>query len=202
MASRCFTRQGFHRTSMEDIIRQLKSSPGAVYCYFRGKNEIVAAIAAQRHNRESALLTELLAADNISEGLVGIARAFFEMLQDPKERERRKVTIQIWAESLRDKGIRRIVERGLRQRDLLTESLRTAQRAGQLPPDQDPEALSRVMLALLQGFILQQAWEPELDTEGFFTAVLHLLSPVLGATGTRPARKRIKRTAGRLAQTR
>jgi hypothetical protein len=75
--------------------------------------------------------------------LLNLARAFFEMLQDLKERERRKVTIQIWAESLRDKGIRRIVERGLRQRDLLTASFRTAQRAGQLPPDLDPEALSR-----------------------------------------------------------
>jgi hypothetical protein len=29
--------------------------------------------------------------------------------------------------------------------------------------------LSRVMLALLQGFILQQAWEPELDTNSYLT---------------------------------
>ena len=50
VAERCFARQGFHRTTMEHIIRELKSSPGAVYCYFRGKNEIVAAIAEQRHS--------------------------------------------------------------------------------------------------------------------------------------------------------
>src|ERR1700728_4468576 len=133
VAARCFARQGFHRTSMADIIRELKSSPGAVYCYFGGKNEIVAAIAEQRHKRESALLAELLASGNVSEGLQHLARAFFEMLDDPKERERRKVTIQIWAESLRDKHIRKIVERGIRQRDMLTTALQHAQAAGQLP---------------------------------------------------------------------
>ncbi len=85
VAARCFARQGFHRTTMEDIIRELKSSPGAVYCYFRGKNDIVAAIAEQRHNRESALLTELLASGNLAEGLQHLARAFFEMLQDQKK---------------------------------------------------------------------------------------------------------------------
>jgi TetR/AcrR family transcriptional regulator, repressor for uid operon len=176
VANRCFARQGFHRTSMADIVRELKSSPGAVYCYFRGKNDIVAAIAQQRHNRESALLAELLAAGDVFEGLQHLARAFFEMLEDPKERERRKVTIQIWAESLRDKRIRKIVERGIRQRHMLTMSLRRAQLAGQLPENLDTDALSRVLLALLQGFILQQAWEPELDTKSYLMAATHLIS--------------------------
>jgi AcrR family transcriptional regulator len=154
---------------MEDIVRESKLSPGAIYCYFRGKNDIVAAIADQRHSRESALLAELLKSKSVSEGLQQLAQAFFDMLQDPKEKGRRKVAIQIWAESLRDKHIRKIVERGLRQRDALTASLRRAQRAGQLPRDLDTDSLSRVMLALLQGFILQQAWEPELDTNSYLT---------------------------------
>jgi TetR/AcrR family transcriptional regulator, repressor for uid operon len=186
VATRCFAQQGFHRTSMADIVRELKSSPGAVYCYFRGKNEIVAAIAEQRHSRESALLAELLASGDVSEGLQHLACAFFEMLQDPKERERRKVTIQIWAESLRDKRIRKIVERGIRQRDMLTTSLRRAQRAGQLPENLDTDALSRVLLALLQGFILQQAWEPELDTEGYLITATHLINSLFRGAETHP----------------
>src|SRR5271154_4746737 len=107
VATRCFARQGFHRTSMADIVRALKSSPGAVYCYFRGKNDIVAAIAEQRHKRESALLRELLESGDVVQGLEHLAKAFFGMVPDPKEKERRKVTIQIWAEALRDKRIRK-----------------------------------------------------------------------------------------------
>jgi hypothetical protein len=114
----------------------------------------------------------------VSEGLQHLARAFFEMLDDPKERVRRKVRIQIWAESFRDKRIRKIVERGIRQRAMLTTSLRGAQQAGQLPENLDIDALSRVLLALLQGFILQQAWEPELNTKSYFTTVMHLIKSV------------------------
>jgi AcrR family transcriptional regulator len=172
---------------MQDIIRELKSSPGAVYCYFRGKTDIVAAIAEQRHNRESALLGELLASGDISDGLPHLARAFFELLQDPKERERRKVTIQIWAESLRDKRIRKIVERGIRQRDILTSALRAAQGTGQLPRLLDTDAFSRVLLALLQGFILQQAWEPGLDTEAYLTTAMHLVSSVFSDAAAKTA---------------
>jgi AcrR family transcriptional regulator len=78
MAGRCFARQGFHRTTMEDIIRALKSSPGAVYCYFHGKSDIVAAIAEQRHKRESALLNELLLTGNVAEGLTASHGHFLE----------------------------------------------------------------------------------------------------------------------------
>jgi TetR/AcrR family transcriptional regulator, repressor for uid operon len=178
-AGRCFARHGFHNTTMEDIIRELDSSPGAVYCYFRGKREIVNAIAEQRHKRESALLTELLASENVVEGFDHLARAFFEMLRDPGEKERRKVTIQIWAESLQDKHIRKILDRGIRQRDLLTTAIRNAQRAGQISKSVDADAFSRVVLALVQGFILQQAWEPNLDAEQYLNTALNLVHALL-----------------------
>jgi AcrR family transcriptional regulator len=190
VASRCFARQGFHRTSMEDIVRESKSSPGAIYCYFRGKNEVIAAIADQRHAHESELLAELLASKDISEGLHHLGCAFFEMLQDPKEREKRKLTIQIWAESLRDEDIRKIVERGIRQRDPLTAALRSAQQAGQLPKDLDVDAFSRVLLALLQGFILQQAWEPEIDIEAYLTTVGSLIDSIFSKARVKTSRKR------------
>jgi BetI-type transcriptional repressor, C-terminal len=121
-------------------------------------------------------LTELLSADDVGDGFARLARAFFQMLQDPEEKERQKVTIQIWAEALRDKRIRRIVERGIRQRDLLTTALRNGQRAGQLPEDLDADACSRVLLALVPGFILQQAWEPNLDKEAYLTTALSLVN--------------------------
>jgi hypothetical protein len=69
---------------------------------------------------------------------------------------------------------------------MLTTSLRRAQRAGQLPENLDTAALSRVLLALLQGFILQQAWEPELDTKGYLTTATHLINSVFRDAETNP----------------
>lgn len=62
------------------------------------------------------------------------------LFQNPKEQARRKISIQFWAESLLDKGIRRIAERGIRQRDRLTSALRDAQQRGELPGGFDADA--------------------------------------------------------------
>ena len=42
-AGACFSRQGFHQTSMQDICREAELSPGAVYRYFSSKEDIIAA---------------------------------------------------------------------------------------------------------------------------------------------------------------
>src|SRR3712207_6164045 len=44
-ARRCFAANGFHSTSMQDILAESGLSAGAVYRYFSGKEDIIAAIA-------------------------------------------------------------------------------------------------------------------------------------------------------------
>src|SRR5260370_17005717 len=44
-ALRCFTRKGFHTSSMQDVLQEIGLSAGAVYRYFTGKEEIIQAIA-------------------------------------------------------------------------------------------------------------------------------------------------------------
>ncbi|HEX4274208.1 MAG TPA: TetR/AcrR family transcriptional regulator [Bryobacteraceae bacterium] len=183
-ATRCFALNGFHRTSMEDIVRESGLSPGAIYCYFRGKHEIVEAISAQRHARDSALLAELTSSPNIGEALNAMSRTLLVMLKETKEKQRRKVSIQFWAESLLDRRIRKIARRGIRQRDRLSIALRETQRKGELASNLDVDAVSRVMLALLQGLILQQAWEPKMDIEKFVTTAVSLISAGLFDTKT------------------
>ena len=178
-ATRCFARDGFHRTSMEDIVRESELSPGAIYCYFRGKHDIVEAISAQRHARDSALIADLISSPSLSEGIDRMARALAKMLRDPRERERRRVSIQFWAESLHDARIRSVAERGIRQRDHLTVFLRKAQEQGELSKNLDMDSLSRIMLALLQGLILQQAWEPRLNTGAYAKTASMLLNAAL-----------------------
>src|SRR5919112_312688 len=46
-ALRCFAREGFHRTTMQDIFREADLSPGAVYSYFKGKDELIVAIIVE-----------------------------------------------------------------------------------------------------------------------------------------------------------
>jgi AcrR family transcriptional regulator len=193
-ATRCFARAGFHRTSMEDIVRESGLSPGAIYCYFRGKHEMVEAISAERHARDSALLEDFASAPGVREGLERLSRALVRLLQDPAEKERRKVSIQFWAESLLDRKIRKVAARGLRQRDRLAAVLRQAQQAGELPPHLDVDSVSRLMLALLQGLILQQAWEPDLDLEAYAKTATAMIAAALFPVQP-PARTRRRKRA-------
>jgi TetR/AcrR family transcriptional regulator, transcriptional repressor of aconitase len=54
----CFARDGFHRATMQDICREARLSPGAIYRYFSGKDEIVEAIADERHARELGFMVQ------------------------------------------------------------------------------------------------------------------------------------------------
>ena len=46
-AWKCFSRKGFHSTSMADVIKEAGLSAGAVYLYFRSKDEIIVAVGTQ-----------------------------------------------------------------------------------------------------------------------------------------------------------
>ena len=174
-AVECFARQGFHRTSMPDIITASGLSAGAIYRYFPGKDAIVEAIAEERHAHEAALLAKATAHEDLASGLRELAHAYLDWLRDPAEQRRRRVTVQVWAEALRSKRIAAIVQRGLAQRGPITKALAAARRRGRLPKSLAPDALSRFLLALIQGFVLQQAWEPSVDVDSFLAVVEHVI---------------------------
>ena len=105
------------------------------------------------------------------------------MLSDPDERRRRRLGIQMWAEALRNEPVRAIVQRGLDQRTVVVDAVRAAQGTGAMRADLDPDAVSRVGLALLQGFMLQQAWEPDVDVEAYLAVVDALVDAVQRGEG-------------------
>jgi AcrR family transcriptional regulator len=167
----CFDRSGFHRTSMQDIFDAAQLSAGAVYSYFASKEDIVEAIAEQRHTKEAELIAQAATIADPRRALRRLADLYFEWLTDPEEQRRRRVGVQIWAEAVHNERLRTIVLRGTDQRHLLVEFLRGAHQHGSLPVAIDPNALTRVYLALFQGFILQQAWEPDVDVHAYLQAL-------------------------------
>ena len=109
----CFAREGFHRTTMQDIVAETGLSAGAIYRYFPAKEDIVAAIAAEHHTREAAVLADARAATQAGDLLRDLARVSLGQLSDPAEQRWRRVTIQLWGEALRDERVMQIVRSGL-----------------------------------------------------------------------------------------
>ena len=179
----CFDRAGFHGSSMQDIFDEVGLSTGAVYRYFSSKEEIIEALADQRHAKEAALITEALRIDDPCAALHRLADLYFEWLTDPDEQRRRRLGVQIWAEAVHNERLRAGVQAGADQRRLLVGLLERAKRQHLLRADADPEALTRVYLALVQGFLIQQAWEPTLDVAPY----LHQLHLIIDSTMTATA---------------
>lgn len=179
-ALRCFAREGFHRTTMQHVVREARLSPGAIYRYFASKEDLIAAIAARRHAAEREMLREALRAPDVRAGLGGLTRAFLGRLADPGEKRWRRVTVQLWAEALRNERVRRTVNEGLDEPlRALAALLRRGRGTGRLR-DVDPAALARVGAAIFQGLVLQQAWNPRLDVAACVGAAEALLAAALG----------------------
>jgi AcrR family transcriptional regulator len=172
----CFDRNGFHRTTMQDIVNESDLSPGAIYGYFESKVELVEAVAAERHHLERSLLTEALKAADPIAGMTAFANTYFDWLRDAKERRSRRVAVQVWAEALHDPRMRAIVDAGLAPLPEIIRAIRGAKRRKRISSSVNPEGLARVLLALIQGFVLQQAWQPDVDIDGYRDTVLAMIA--------------------------
>ena len=79
----CFARQGYHATSMDDVVRESGLSVGAIYSYFASKEDLFLALAEARSEQTLAYMNELFR----SPGSIGAKSAeavdyFFRMLSD------------------------------------------------------------------------------------------------------------------------
>ena len=179
-AIRCFAREGFHRTTMQDIVRETGLSAGAIYRYFKSKEDIVAAIAAEHHAAEAAAFAEVSTFDDVGAALRRLASASLGRLADPQEQEWRRVTVQVWGEALRNERVMGIVRGGIDEPvAILSALIRRGQRDGTLPEDLDPDGAARVCASIFQGLVLQQAWDPKLDVDGYIAAVFSLIEALV-----------------------
>ena len=136
----CFAREGFHRTSMTQIIAEAGVSAGTIYLYFTSKEEIVEAIAEERHALESALASTALANPDTRQALHDLATGYLDWFSDPLEQKRRRVTVQVWAEALRNERVASIVRDGVAQRHQIADLVRERQDRGELIADVDADA--------------------------------------------------------------
>jgi AcrR family transcriptional regulator len=181
-ALRCFARDGFHRTTMQDIFREADLSPGAVYSYFTGKDELVIAIVMEMMSflaGTAALFSEPLPEGRLrrpGEALGEIVDRFqdFEL---GTVVERARIFPHLVGEQQRNPQLNAAVRAGIDQVRSGFEALaRAAQERGELDPDVDPGQFSRLPIALMQGLLLQiSVFGDEIDIDAYAGAARELL---------------------------
>jgi AcrR family transcriptional regulator len=186
----CFSEDGFHQTGMADIVRRSGMSHGAVYGYFQSKDEIIEALADDRHQGEAILNSIAQRIEDPIEGLCELVRVYANGLIDPAASQRRRVAVHGWAEALRNPRVHaRIVEGINIPRSLIVGLVEQAQRIGRLSDDLSADAVARCFVALFQGFVLQVVWGEDVDVESCVAALDRMLQG-LASSNPQSARRR------------
>lgn len=157
-AARVFSENGYHSSTIADIVRESGLSVGAIYSYFSGKDELIRLTCDQIATRGLDELAERLApARTTAERLAIAIRLFVETIDDYDGDPGQITLVQAWAEADREPGVREMLaarrERLAGAGQLL---LRQGVLAGELPAGLDVDAVTRGLLALLDGLMLQR----------------------------------------------
>lgn len=176
----CFTRKGFHRTTMQDICRECELSPGAVYRYFRSKRALIEGVHERGIAQDVALISAVgSSAPNIVAALETLGRYFFAQLLEPNIGEHERLDAEIRAETLRDEELRAANRERLQTlRTVLADLLRRSGEDTSLPiAHVDPTALANLLIALLMGLGYPRALDPEgVDTEQVLRVLFRLVT--------------------------
>jgi AcrR family transcriptional regulator len=169
-AAACFARDGFHRASMQDIVRESGISAGLVYRYFAGKDDVIAAIVTEWHDQRQVF----------AHGTVGErTAAYLDYLRgvgEPASEPVLRLGVQIWAEAMHNRRIRELSRRNV---DDPRVAVAAALAGVPLAPGVDPDALARVLIAVYQGLALQTTWDETLDNEAYVATVAAVLRAVV-----------------------
>jgi TetR/AcrR family transcriptional regulator, transcriptional repressor of aconitase len=157
-ARRCFLRDGFHATSMQDLFAEAGLSSGAVYGYFVSKDEMIMAIAEENAREVLAAMHAAAARHPGRPAGDALADALEIILARDAQDGMGAMALLVWAEALRSPGLAaQFRDLFARLRADLAAVVRDHQDGGGLPGGVSAEAVATVLLSVVPGCILQLA---------------------------------------------
>jgi AcrR family transcriptional regulator len=184
-AVRVFADKGYHGATIADVVRESGLSVGAIYTYYRGKDELFLATCETFAGQGLGELgTRLVRGRSVAEK-IAIAFAFYLDVMDgvPGEPDMASMLITQWSRAEADPAIRTSLARRRDQIAAAAELLvREGMATGELPAWVDAPALAAALVTFLDGLLL---WRLEVGDgyrrEEAERRSLALLRPVLAS---------------------
>jgi AcrR family transcriptional regulator len=175
----CFGRNGFHATTMADVIAESGLSAGAVYRYFPGKADLVRATADRALGQVGGTVDELLASGEAIDPVIALERVLetVERVATSGPTDLSRIALMAWAEGLRAPDIHDVTSTAMGGlRASLSRVAERAREAGRLPASADPEVVAQAMLSLVLGWSVQRHVVGIADREAYLAGIRALLS--------------------------
>jgi AcrR family transcriptional regulator len=175
-AQTCFRRNGFHSTSMQDVIAEAGLSVGAVYRYFKSKDELITSIAESVLDGADRIFEDLGAQDPPEPLLDTMARALSFVDAQTGPEGIFPLALQVWAEAQRDPILADFVaEKYTIMRQHFVAVAARARDTGELPPDANVAAIGAVLFGMLPGYALQRILAAGPDQDAYLQGVKALM---------------------------
>ena len=184
-AVRCASRKGFQRTTMRDICREANLSTGAVYNYFKSKEEILEALTSMGREMKRSIFEDLKNAKSAREALQELFRYVFLAYRNESFRICGPIDVDTYSEAVRNERVRRIFLEELESLVTpISEIIDFWQERGEIRGDIDSLYLANCLVALTVGIKIHLLIQPNLSVEGFEDTIEKSITEALtGYTG-------------------
>ncbi len=160
-ATRVFSRLGFQKARMDDIVEASGLSKGALYWYFASKDDLIVSLLDRMFGGS---VVQLEAAVNADGPVPAQLRQLVESILDEVIRSKSllPITYEFYVVAMRSKTVRKYISAYyVRYRDRLSRLIERGQERGELREELDPEVSALGLLALVEGLILVWVINPE-----------------------------------------
>ncbi len=172
-----FSAKGFHQSTIEDIRLEAGLSRGAVYHYFKTKEDIIDGIRNRSQQKADDIFEEVAKIEGAGSSLMNLIDATLANMVSPQSIEANRLALFLWAESLVNQ---RIMDGQMPAftpyLDVLAASVEEDQATGSLDPKLDPQAAARVIVGAMIGLQIQLSWEPGLDIQASSQALKSMIT--------------------------
>src|ERR1700733_10868958 len=186
-ARACLQDHGLEAVSMEMIIARSGLSTGAVYGYFKGKDELINAVVTDGTAAMGRRLLPILTDPEpppLPEFMARLFRTITESGQGDGT-ARLLASLQGWSHSQSNPELKELARAAYRrQRELFADVARRWQAGGALDPGADPDAMAELLQSVTLGFVAQRALAGDADVQAHVDA----LEALVGKTALRPGR--------------
>lgn len=158
-ARRTFSANGFHATSMDDVIKESGLSAGAVYQYFRGKDDLIVAAATEALTAIRRTL-DTLDEESSRDPATALKRVLesWPLAPGPDGIDMTRLALHGWSEAMRNPTLHAVVDAGLPAfKERIAQLLAGWQAAGTVRADLDPQSVTSPLLSLILGYVVQRA---------------------------------------------
>ena len=174
-AKQCFSKQGFHSTSMKHICQTCNLSPGTLYHHFPSKEALIQAIIFEAQKRALIRLSEPLNGMSLIDYIIESTQSLAD-----EDHNERALVVEIMAEGMRNPQVAEMLKKKyMIIAASIIERFNDAQANNEMRQTVNKEISARLLMALVYGIMSDSQSQEYLRHEDYPATLRNILAGIL-----------------------